>query len=155
MAGFSSLLEMLVGCSVDVVGNGALHGGKGLLLAGARRIGWANSGSAGRQGRRFAGHSIARRRIGSGVGGAAGPLGNYDPRQEYASRTRDQYTQASRSGSGVIRFNVDACNGPPKLHGRPCAEAPGSVLGRSGGKWIKSGPAPVQNMNRPRNNIRY
>lgn len=148
MAGFSDLFETLMSSSVEIAGQGALHGGKGMLLASARKIGWA-SGSSGRQGRRFAGHSISRKSLGSGFGGASrGPLGTYDPRA--------QYNQAMKCGSGVMQFGAPQRRGPAKLHGRPCFDAPSSPLGRSSNQWVKnSATKPGSYTRTPRSNIKY
>ncbi|MCB0322140.1 MAG: hypothetical protein KDD69_01170 [Bdellovibrionales bacterium] len=134
MSGFRTLLEVLISGTVDVAGNGAVHSGKGLLVAGARKIGWASGGSASRQGKRFAGHSIASRSLGSGFGGSGrSRTGAYNPAAEYQSRTLNSYHQAMKCGTGVQQFAAPQRNAPSHLFGRPGFEAPQSKVGRNDG----------------------
>lgn len=142
MSGLFGLIEALVSGTVDLAGNGAVHGGKGMLLAGARRIGWA-SGSSGRQGKRFSGHSLSSRSLGSGFGGRAN-LHNYDPKNDYLQRTRDCYSQVQKEDL------------PGKLFGRPSFDAPDGPLGRYGSKWCRNtGGSASNQVIRPRGNIRF
>ena len=138
MAGLSNLLEILMSTSVDFAGNGAVRGGKGILMAGARKIGWASGGSN-RQGSRFAGHSLAGKSLGkSGLSRRpSGALGSYDPAKDYQARTQDPYRQALTSGTGVARFGGPAQGTPSHLFGRPGFNSPTSPLGREGGRWCK------------------
>lgn len=133
MAGIAGLIEAIMSCTVEIGGKGVIHGGKGVLLAGARKIGWASGGSASRQGQRLAGHSLARRSLGSGFGGGSrDPYGRYDPKAAY--------NQAARSGSGRGGASSYYSNAPDRLFGRPGFSAPDSALNRAGGsRWIKSG----------------
>ena len=143
MAGFSELLQILVSCSVDLLGNGAVRGGKGVFMAGARKIGWASGGS-GREGTRFSGHRLAGRSLGQGFGGAGGG-GPYDPKREYLSRTMKSSTSRKPQGQ-------------PSLHGRPEFQAPDGPLGRYGSKWCKGSGGnqrPSTPGRRPRSNINY
>lgn len=159
MAGFNSLLEVLVSCTVELGGNGMLHGGKGILLAGARKIGWASKGSAGRQGQRFSGHSLAGKSLASGFGSVArGRLGTYNPKAEYKHRASDQYRQAMRSGSGAVRYDAKSKNVPDRLHGRKSFDRPPDALGRDvGHRFVKQQSAPRSGSfsKNPRGFIRY
>ena len=158
MAGLSSLLEVFVSCGVEFGGRATLHGGKGLLLAGARKIGWASGGSASRIGRRFCGHSLSSRGLASGFGSVSrGRLGTYDPKAEYRSRTRDGYQQAMRCGSGVMRFNGPTTNAPANLFGRPGFDKPPGVLGRNDGhRFIKQQSSSSSSWSKsPRGHINY
>jgi len=140
MAGFSDLLQILISCSVDLLGNGAVHGGKGMMMAGAKRIGWAGGGSS-RGGRRFGGHRIAQRSLGGGFGGCGrGNLHNYDPKQAYLSTL-----------PGASKRKKSA---PAHLFGRPTMQTPDGPLGRYGSKWCKgSAYSPAGHSRRPRGNI--
>lgn len=140
MAGFSTLFETIMSCSVELGGNGIIHGGKGVLLAGARKIGWASGGSAARQGRRFAGHSIARKGLAAGgTRNVRGSLHNYDPKNDYKHRTTDPYNQAMKCGSGVMRFRGPQKNTPDRLFGRPGFNKPSGPLGRElGDRFVRT-----------------
>ncbi len=141
MAGFSDLFEIVVSCLVEVGGKGVISGGKGVMVAGARKIGWASSGgSSSRTGRRFSGHSLSRRGLSSGFGGGITRtrLGKYDPKGEYSSRGAQFYKMASRSGTGAGGMGAMRRGAPTNLHGRPSFNAPGSPLGRSSGRWSRS-----------------
>src|SRR5690606_22909704 len=120
---------------------------------------WASGGSASRQGKRFAGHSIAGRSLGSGFGGCGrGGQGPYDPAAEYKSRTLNPYQQASRCGSGVTQFGGADQDGPPKLFGRPGFDGGASPLGRNGGhRFVRSGPDPRSGSwaKNPRGHIKF
>ena len=142
MAGFGSLFETVVSLGVEIGGGGIIHGGKGVLVAGARKIGWASGGSS-RQGRRFAGHSIARKSMGSGVSRVQrGSLGNYNPAQDYKNATLNPYRQAMKCGSGVVRSSGPGRSMPNHLFGRGSFEQPYSSLGRNTGqRYIKQSGA--------------
>ena len=158
MAGFSDLLEVLVGTAVEVGGKSVVHGRKGVMMAGARKIGWAKQGAK-RQGKRFAGHSLAKKSLASS--GSAGitksSLGNYDPKQAYLSRTLDPYAKAMKSGSGVGGSVSGQGAAPTHLFGRPGFEKPKGPLGRElGERYVRK----VNNSSnsyakRPRSNIKF
>ncbi len=131
--GFSSLIEIFVSAGVDVAGNGAIHSGKGMMMAGARKLGWSSGGSAGRTGKRFAGHSLARRSLGNGRGGNRGRLGTYDPAADYKQATMSAYHKSKSSGSGMGGSGMPQKQGPAHLFGRPGFDKGVSPLGRSEG----------------------
>jgi hypothetical protein len=158
MAGFSDLIEVLVSSSVELGGNGIIHGGKGVMLAGARKIGWASGGGQ-RQGKRFAGHSIAGKRMASS--GSAGitrsALGNYDPKQAYRNQTLSPYARAMRSGSGAARGGIPTKTQPAHLFGRSNFDRPSGPLGREKGeRYSKHRSArPNSYTKSPRSNIKF
>jgi len=158
MAGFSDLLEVLIGTAVEVGGKGVVHGGKGVMMAGARKIGWAKKGTQ-RQGKRFAGHSLAKKSLASS--GSAGVtksrLGNYDPKQAYLNQTLNPYAKAMKSGSGV-GGGISAKEAVPShLFGRAGFEKPKGPLGREmGERYVrKTNKAPNSYAKRPRSNIKF
>lgn len=155
--GFGSLLEIFVSAGVDLAGNGAIHSGKGMMMAGARKIGWASGGSASRQGKRFAGHSLARRSLGNGRGGNRGRLGQYDPAADYKKATMGAYNRSKSSGSGMGGSSMGRKNVPGNLFGRPGFNAGASPLGRSEGhRYAKSKQTRSGSWSKnPRGNINF
>lgn len=136
-SGLSQLIETIVSIFVDIGGNGVKHGGKGALLAGARKIGWA-SGGGGQSRGRFGGHRIAGHRMGTGFGGAGRPnLNNYNPAEDHKRRAAEQYNRGMMSGSGKATPKLRA-TAPTNLHGRSSFEDPGSPIGRGqNSRWIR------------------
>ncbi len=136
-ANFSGLIETLVSLFVDIGGNGAKSGGKGLLLAGARKIGWASGGGGSTRGGRFSGHSLSGHRMGSGSGGARRNLTNYNPKNDYQQRASEHYNRGTRSGSG--RHNSPYTSGQaPSLHGRSGFEDAGPLGRGNANRWIRN-----------------
>lgn len=151
MGGFFSFFEVFVSHTVEFSGGGLIHGGKGILMAGARKIGWAGPGGNGRQGRRLAGHSIGSNRMASSglSGGNRGRLGTYDPKSEYSHMSVNSYNQAAK-------YNKNSNNGPEHLFGRPGFKKPSSGLGREAGDRYLKKSAPSSNYTkRPRSNINF
>lgn len=136
----SSLIETIVSLFVDIGGNGAKHGGKGLLMAGARKIGWSSGGGGGHSRGRFGGHSISGHRLGSGGGGVSRQsLNNYRPAEDYKQRSSEGYKKGMRSGSGM-GGSYNPASQPTSLFGRSSFDNPGSATGRgSSSRWIKGG----------------
>ena len=158
MAGFFSFFEIFVSQTVEFSGGGLSQGGKGILLAGARKIGWAGPGGNGRQGQRLSGHSIgSNRMVASGLaGGNRGRLGTYDPKSEYSNMAVNSYNQAVQSGSGAGKSNPNSNNNPEHLFGRPGFKKPSSDLGREGGdRYLKKSAPSANYTKRPRSNINY
>lgn len=136
MSSISQLIETIVSVFVDIGGNSAKHGGKGLLLAGARKIGWA-SGGGGQSRGRFGGHRLAGHRMGTGFGGSRPNLTNYNPATDYKQRASDGYARAALSGTGNIAPKSRS-SAPAHLHGRSSFEDPGSVIGRgNSSRWVR------------------
>ena len=134
-----------------------MHGGKGILLAGAKRIGWAGSGGNPRQGTRLSGHKIASGRFASNglSGGSRGRLGTYNPKSEYSNMAVNSYNQAVKSGSGIAKSSSNSNNEPEHLFGRPGFKKPSSGLGREAGdRYLKKGAA-APYVKRPRSNINF
>jgi hypothetical protein len=157
MAGIGDLIQVIVSCSVELGGNGVIHGSKNALLAGARKIGWA-SGGGGRQGKRFSGHSLAGKSLASGgCRKVRGGLHNYNPKADYMNRTTSPYKQALKSGSGVGGGGHRPNNGPAKLFGRPSFDRPSSVLGREGGdRYVRKSATRGSSFSKnPRANINF
>ena len=147
--GLFDIFQTLFSCTVDICGNGVLRGGKGAMMAGARKIGWASgSGGDARSGKRFAGHRMSRKSLASGRGRATGA--EYDPRQ----RTVGSYSKAMKSGTG-LGGPVSQSGPPPKLFGRSSFRPNKSPLGRgtapSSSRFQRSHPAGKN----PRSFIKY
>lgn len=147
--GFFSFFEVFFSHAVEFSGGGLIHGGKGILTAGARKIGWASGGGGSRQGKRFAGHSIASKRMSSSglSGGSRGRLGTYDPKSEYSNMGVNSYKSAASKAQG---------HQPDHLFGRPGFKKPSSSLGREGGdRYLKKSGATGSFVKRPRSNINF
>lgn len=155
MLAVTDLIKTLMSCSVDLFGNGAIHGGKSAFMAGARRIGWASGGGDGRAGRRFAGHRIARKSLASNGAGRVN-LNNYDPKRDLAQRLSSPYALAMKSGTGKGSGPTKGSAGAPNLHGRSTFSMPNSPLGRNPNNYgCKKAPRSLSCSKNPRGFIKY
>lgn len=149
MAGIFGFLEVFVSHAVEFSGGGIIHGGKGVLTAGAKKIGWASKNGNSRQGRRLAGHRIASGRMASsGLAGAnRGRLGVYNPKAEYSNMGVDSYKSAACKARSAQ---------PDHLFGRPGFKKPSSSLGREAGdRYLKKSVQGNSYTKRPRANINF
>ncbi len=135
MANMGNLLQILVSFFVEAGGQGVSRGGKGMLLSGMRKIGWAKGGGGG--GGRLGGHRMGGHSMGSGFGGGKGGRGGpYNPKTDLKERMKADANRGRRSGSGAGK---QAGNGgkPANLHGRSTFTGGDTLSGQASSRWVR------------------
>ncbi len=145
MAGVSDLVNILMSFFVEAGGQGVSRGGKGILLSGLRKIGWAKGGGGG--GGRLRGHRIGSRGAGGG-GGGGGRLGSYK------SRMNADANRGRRSGSGKGK-GPGGKSQPAHLHGRSSFAGAQTLSGNGTTRWVKRGGAARGYTPKPRSFIKF
>ncbi|MFN8388923.1 MAG: hypothetical protein U0136_01375 [Bdellovibrionota bacterium] len=150
MAGFNDLLQILVSFFVEAGGQGVSRGGKGIVLSGLRKIGWAKGGGGG--GGRMRSHRLGGHRMGSGVGGARN-LANYNPKNDLKARMAADANRGRRSGSGAKEYKPGGA--PAHLHGRSSFTAANTLSGNSGSRWVRGKQTRGNGAPHPRGFIKF
>lgn len=138
---------------VETGGQGVTRGGKGILLSGLRKIGWAKSEEGG--GGRLRGHRIGSHRMGSGVGGSRANLSNYNPKEAHKSQLQSDMNRGRRSGSDILK-RKGGQQRPPHLHGRSTFQGAETLTGNPTDRWVRGGKSGAKSATpRPRSFIKF
>jgi hypothetical protein len=153
VSNFNDLLQILVSFFVEAGGQGVSRGGKSVMLAGLRKIGWAKGGGGG--GGRIKSHRLGGHRMGSGFGGGGGGgLSNYNPKQDLKQRMQADFSRGRRSGSDIVK-QKGGSQIPAHLHGRSSFTGADTLRGNSPSRWIRRNNPGANGMPRPRGFIKF
>jgi len=150
MSGLPNLLQVLMSFFVEAGGQGIGRGGKGMLLSGFRKIGWAKAEEG--KGGRLKGHSLSGHSMGSG-GTSRANLNNYNPKTDMKDRLAADANRGRRSGSQPNKAAKKSM--PAHLHGRSSFSASESLTGESSGRWIKQAQPGKSAARKPRSFIKF
>ncbi len=135
MSGLQGLVQILMSVFVEAGGQGVTRGGKGILLSGLRKIGWAKSeeGSGGR----LKGHRLGGHRMGSGIGGSRANLSSYNPKDAHRNQLMADMNRGRRSGSDILRRKMGPQK-PAHLFGRSVFQGADTLNGNPTNRWVRN-----------------
>ena len=151
MSDLPNILQVLMSFFVEAGGQGIGRGGKGMLLSGFRKIGWAKAEEG--KGGRITGHKLGGHALGSG-GTARANLTNYNPKTDLQDRMAADFNRGRRSGSDIKKASKKG-NMPSHLHGRSVFTGAESLTGESTGRWVKQGNNSKSVTRKPRSFIKF
>ena len=149
------LIQMLMSFFVEAGGQGIGRGGKGALMAGFRKIGWAKGGGGGGGKSRLGGHSLGGHRMGSGVGrgGYNSRTGKYNAKEALKAQMAADANRGRRSGSDQVKKKAGSA--PAHLHGRSSFSGTASISGNPNNRWVRNQRGGGSYTPKPRSFIKF